>query len=361
MTAATSPTPRPAVESAPGPAVCDTAVTESVGPAEWDAYVRGREAGAIFHRRGWDEAFAVYRLPVVRLAAVRDGRVVGVLPLVRQKSLAFGDRLVSLPWFDAAGLIAETEADGQALLQAAQARAAAAGVSDLEIRQQGESALSPHVRRDKVLMRLDLPPDPEALWGGLKAKVRNQVRKGEKSGLAIETGGAELLPDFFDVYSRNMRDLGSPSHAPEFFEAVARSFPDETRVHVVRSGGKAVGAGLTLANGRSVEIPWASSLREFNSVCVNHFMYWNLLRAASAAGVPRFHFGRSTRDSGTYQFKRQWGAEEAPLSWCHFGPAAAAAVETPAHEKMGWAVKVWQRLPVWAARRIGPRVISKVA
>jgi len=53
-----------------------------------------------------------------------------------------------------------------------------------------------------------LPKTPEVLWKGLDAKVRNQIRKGQKANLSVAWGGPELLPDFYAVFSHNMRDLG---------------------------------------------------------------------------------------------------------------------------------------------------------
>jgi hypothetical protein len=44
-------------------------------------------------------------------------------------------------------------------------------------------------------------------------------------------------------------------------------------------------------------------------------MYWHMLEQACLAGAKVFRFGRSTPDSGTYHFKKQWGAEPVKLYW----------------------------------------------
>ncbi|HEX6986723.1 MAG TPA: hypothetical protein VF170_15185, partial [Planctomycetaceae bacterium] len=129
-------------------------MTDRAGRAAWEEYLDRRGGRTLFHRFFWDAAFGTYRLPALRLVAVREGQVSGILPLVRQRSLVFGDRLVSLPWFDAAGVLADTEEDRRALVEAAVRRAEAMGVRGLEIREAEASDLSPHVRTDKVLMRL---------------------------------------------------------------------------------------------------------------------------------------------------------------------------------------------------------------
>ena len=64
--------------------------------------------------------------------------------------------------------------------------------------------------------------------------MRNQVRKGQKNGLMVAWGGEDLLPEFYDVFSRNMRDLGTPVYGRALFRAALRQFPDRAEFCVVR-------------------------------------------------------------------------------------------------------------------------------
>ena len=128
-------------------------------------------------------------------------------------------------------------------------------------------------------------------------------------------GGRELLDEFYAVFSRNMRDLGTPVYSQRWFAAILDAFPDRTRVFVVRHGGKPVAAAMLVGDRKHLEIPWASSLRDFNSIGVNMLLYWNVLEYACAQGYEVFDFGRSTMDSGTFKFKSQWGAQPQQLYW----------------------------------------------
>lgn len=329
----------------------------------WNDYLYNRRPDApLYHRLEWQGVYDVYRLPVHRLAATRDGEIVGILPLVEQRSRIFGQQLTSLPWFDAAGIVADDEQARKALVDAAIQLAADRKVGWAHLREEHETGLSPHVRTDKVLMRLELPDDADVLWKKLKASVRNQVRKSEKSGLTVQDGGVELLDHFYQVYSFNMRDLGSPSHSRRFFEAVCENFASDVRLFVVYGESEPVGAGLTIANGQRLEIPWASSLRKYNSYCVNHGMYWRILSFACDNRFDWFHFGRSTVDSGPWRFKKQWGSEAVPLYWYYLSQddAVASAAAEPPQERFGWGTQLWQRLPVAVSRQIGPRFIAKI-
>ena len=60
--------------------------------------------------------------------------------------------------------------------------------------------------------------DPDELWKAIGAKVRNLVRKAERAGLSARPGDpATDLDAFYDVFARNMRDLGTPVYAAHFF------------------------------------------------------------------------------------------------------------------------------------------------
>jgi serine/alanine adding enzyme len=329
--------------------------------ARWDEYVSGRASSGLYHNSGWKEVFSSYRLPCFRLTAICNGRVVGVLPLVRQRSLMFGDKLVSLPWFDSSGILSDDEVVTRSLLERTLQMARDCGVEGVELRQQDRLDVGGEARTDKVLMRLALPSNPEELWSTLKAKVRNQIRKAQKCGLTADCGGVELLDDFYRVYSHNMRDLGSPAHHRRFFRSVWDVFSEKVCIYRVRLGEKTVGAGWTMANGDVLEIPWASTLRKHNGLCVNNLLYWTMLEDACRHKFRYFHFGRSSRDSGTYRFKKQWGAEEVPLYWYWLTREGAALPSGDPKSSYGWAIRAWQHLPLPIAELLGPQIISKVS
>jgi serine/alanine adding enzyme len=336
-------------------------VRECLDENEWDAFLRGRDQ-TLYHGWKWDGVFKTYGLAIRRFAAFEDGRIVGVLPVVRQRSRLFGDQLVSLPWFDTAGVIAEREGVAETLVRRVAETLREHPRAVVQVRQAEPLAIDAVCRRDKVLMRLPLPATADELWTSLKAKVRNQIRKAEKSGLAAAIGGAELVDDFFEVYGRNMRDLGSPAHARAFFRAIGAAFEGEVRIAVVRLGETAVGAGLLFPNGTALEIPWASSLRQYNGLCVNHLLYWQILSYAANAGFQWFHFGRSSSDSGTYHFKKQWGAEPRQLYWYYLGAERERAerLAQPHEDRFGLAQRIWSRLPVSVTNRLGPRFIARL-
>jgi serine/alanine adding enzyme len=170
-------------------------------------------------------------------------------------------------------------------------------------------------RDDKVLMRLALPATEDELFKRVGPKMRADIRRPEKEGMTATVGGAELLPEFHAVYAAVMRDLGSPCHSLALFRACFARMPERSFVCVVRYEGRPVGGGYLVGMGDTLEIPCAGTLHAMNRLRPNMLLYWTVLREAIRRGYRAFSFGRSSADSGTFTFKKNWGAEAHPLTY----------------------------------------------
>ncbi|ETX01910.1 MAG: hypothetical protein ETSY1_05515 [Candidatus Entotheonella factor] len=323
---------------------------------QWDAYVLQHPQAQHYHLSGWAQVIerAYGHRSVSLVAEDGEGEIKGVLPLIEMRRWVLGHVAASMPFLDYGGMCADEVSVRQGLLDAALAHCAQAGIKTLDLRHYTPSGLDLQPFDQKVTLVLPLLDEAGHLWKGLNAKVRNQVRKAEKSGLAFQWAGTEKLPDFYRVWSENMRDLGSPVHSLRFFRAVFACFPS-TRLALVYAGDDVIGGAVCLYFRDTVLVPWASSLRSFFRYCPNNLLYWEAIRAACEAGYRRFDFGRSSYDTGTYRFKKQWGAVEHGLSWeCWSAHEAARPIVEASHGPYGRAVQVWQRLPLPVANRLGP-------
>lgn len=327
---------------------------------EWDRFVDAHDDGAGYHSWAWREVFerAFGHESIYLIAAGRDGAITGVLPMVLIKSLLFGRTLTSLPFLNYGGVLTDSDEVALALVEASKGAARDHRCSHVELRHTG--ARFPHLpcKQHKVSMRMDLQP---GIWDRMDRKARNQVRKAQKSGLTVERGGAALLPDFYTVFARNMRDLGTPVYSRRLFEEVVRAFPDRTCVHVVRLNGAPVASGITYRTPKMTQLPWASSIRDFNALCPNHLLYWDAIEHAAEVGCPVLDLGRSTPGEGTFKFKEQWGARPLPLHW-EYQLLSADQVPnvSPANPKFQLAIALWQKLPLSVTLRVGPMIVRAI-
>jgi len=278
----------------------------------------------------------------------------GVLPAFIVRRPVIGTVISSMPYLDAGGPSSASHELSDLLVERLFQEARRIGARRVELRCTRRLNLDVEPQEHKVIMTLPLPAESDRLWRQLDGSVRNQVRKAERSGLSAETGAAEKLEAFYDIFAVRMRDLGSPVHARDFFREVLEAFGSRARIVLVRKSDTVVGGLLALAFGDRLAVPWAACLKEHFSSCPNMLLYWEALRSACDEGFRSFDFGRSTRGSGTYLFKQQWGATAEPLCWYTF-PGAALSGRT-AGRGADLAVTLWQRLPLPVTNHLGPRI-----
>lgn len=331
--------------------------------ADWDDYVTGREGSSNYHRYGWrrviEKSFG--HRSFYLSARKQNGSICGILPLVHMKSQLFGNFLVSLPFFNYGGMLCDDDQTGALLVAESRYLLARQRAGYAEFRHLQRSLESAETRQHKVSMILDLKRTEDEQWKSLGSKVRNQVRKAEKCGLTAVSGGSELLDDFYQVFARNMRDLGTPVYPAGFFRNILETFPDSTRILAVRLGSETVAAGLLTWFRDLLEVPWASSIADHRDKCPNNLLYWEAIRIAIGRGAARFDFGRSTPGEGTYCFKKQWGALPVPLYWQYLLEETDRVPElNPSNPKYRLAIKLWQHLPVPVTRFIGPSIVRNI-
>jgi len=340
--------------------------SSSVNETRWDEYANRAAGSTLYHLYGWrrviEHTFAPRTDYLSAVPASSD--VVGILPLVQLESRMFGNMLVSLPFFNYGGICGDCDEVRSALLDAAINIAADRKVDFVEIRHDDNTqAWQQRLQRkvSKVSMRLDLPASSDELWKSIGSKLRNQVQRPRKEGMTAVVGKEELLDGFYDVFSSNMRDLGTPVYPKMFFSNILREFPGRTWICSVYSGERPVAAGFLAGFRDRLEIPWASSLRGFNKFSPNMLLYWSSLEFACSRGYRLFDFGRSTPDEGTYRFKEQWGAKPHPLYWYYWLPNGRDIPQVnPRNPKYRAAIAVWQRLPLSITRLVGPAIVKYI-
>jgi FemAB-related protein (PEP-CTERM system-associated) len=337
-------------------------LTADLTQGEWDRFVTRHPQASGYHVWKWRRVFeSAFGHETLYLAARDHGSIVGVLPLVLFNSRVFGRFAVSLPFVNYGGVLARDAASAAFLLERAAALVDERRLSHVELRHTVRQFPDLQARAHKVGMLLPLERDGAEAWKRLDGKVRNHVRKAEKSQLTARSGGAELLDGFYDVFARNMRDLGTPVYSRGFFAAVLAAFPDAARVFLVDAGHVPVAGAITLSFRGTLDNPWASSLREYRALSPNTLLYWRMIEHAIATGHKTFDFGRSTPNEGTYTFKTQWGAQPTPLHWEYVLNGGRSLPNlSPSNPKYRAAIAVWTRLPLAVTNFLGPHIVRSI-
>jgi FemAB-related protein (PEP-CTERM system-associated) len=260
------------------------------------------------------------------------------------------------------GILANSSEIGAALAARASLEAQARDADHVELR---HTVAIPELRfaerLDKVSMILPLPESEPALSKQLGAKLRSQIKRGGRENLELVWGGSELIPDFYKVFAPAMHALGTPVYPQRFFEIVYAALREVSEILIVRMGGEPHAVAFLVNHGKCMEVPWAVASPEAKRASVNMRMYWELLSHTIKKGVAAFDFGRSTVDSGTYQFKEQWGAVPHQLHWHYWLPTGSPVPKlNQSNPKYALAAKLWRRMPLWCANSLGPYIIRNL-
>lgn len=332
----------------------------AVPSADWDEYVDRFSDASVYFHRGWAllarDVFG--HRPFFLEARDTTGTLVGVLPLVQQRSL-LGNFATSIPFFNYGGVLSDSEVVRTCLMERARVLGGKRGCSYVELRDVDARSAGWRTRTDKVTMVLQLPPDTATLGKQLGSKLRSQVKRSDRESPSVRVGAGELLDDFYRVFAENMRDLGTPVYPKVFFQHIVERFPAHVAIVVVDCKNvPAAAAFLILDRGRA-EIPWAACRAEAKPLGFNMKLYWEVLSHVIERGCKSFDFGRSTVNAGTYNFKKQWGAQPVQLYWHRWERNPSG--EGPSESKLiRFASSVWQRLPLPVANAIGPMISDKL-
>lgn len=324
---------------------------------EWDEFAVAQKGYTHFHKLGWRTVMErVFGHECVYLTAREPGgKLVGILPLVRVRSVVFGHYLMSMPFVNSGGPLG-TEAGIRALVDEAMALAKRDRVKLLEMRSRVPLEIPLTVSHRKITVLLDLPKTKEALFKHFDQNLRRKIRKREKIGVTVSFGADQVEP-FYEVFSRNMRDLGTPTHSLGFFREIATQFPDDCWFSCAYLDGKPVAGGCGFTFGNEFEMTWASSLRAYHREAPNLLLYYACMERSIAEGLTQFNFGRCTTGSGTHRFKMQWGGREEPLWWYDLAASNGVTTPSPTEGAFSWGPGIWRMIPVSLATRFGPSIV----
>lgn len=326
--------------------------------AAWAEYVERAPAATFFHRIEWRAILEdEFRHRTHYRVAERAGRIVGVLPLAEVKSRLFGHSLVSLPFAASCGPIADDPVALRALVDAAESLGDQMTVDRVELRNR-VPLREDWPRQDLyVNFRKALVPDVEANMLAVPRKQRAMIRKGIKHGLKSELDAG--AGRFFALYADNVHRHGTPPFSRRYFERLLATFGRNCEIlTVVDAQGTPVSGVLSFYFRDEVLPYYAGDTSAARDLAANDFKYWELMRRACERDVRVFDYGRSKRGSGSFDFKKNWGFEPAPLAYeFRLFRGDQVPQNNPSNPKYAALIAAWRRLPRGLANAIGPHLV----
>jgi FemAB-related protein (PEP-CTERM system-associated) len=335
--------------------------------SEWDAFVEAHPDATFFHLLPWrDIARGVFGHRPHYLTCTEGGAFAAVLPLIEVRSRLFGHALISTAFCVGGGPLATSGVGLSDILQEAERLGRELGVDYIELRDVRCGAQAEFgedwVARDDLYATFaaPIPGSEDENLKQIPRKQRAVVRKALERDLAttIDDG----VDDFFRVYSRTMRDHGTPALPRRFFQALKAAFGDRCEILTVRSEGRPVSSVLSYYFRGRVLPYYTGSTPEARTLGSNDLMYWKLMRRAAERGCVVFDFGRSKRGTGPFSFKCNWGFEPRTVAH-HYRLIRSRHVPNlnPTNPRYQAMIGAWRRLPLPVANIVSPWLSRSLA
>jgi Acetyltransferase (GNAT) domain len=306
-------------------------VVSRYAPADadsWEELVRSSANGTFLHTRRYLGYHGDRFKDLSLLVRTPEGALVGVLPAARVAS-EDGDEVVSHPGITFGGLVTLPGLRGAQLVDAL--RLALDELASLGIQSLGYRPVPAFARRQLsnedsyAVFRLggvrtachlsavvDLARRPP-----VGPKMRNMLRKAERSGLTLHDG-VDRLPAFWAVLNEQLaaRFGATPVHSLGDITDLAGRFPEEIGLRVaVTNDGQVVAGALTYRyTDDVVHTQYLTSDDAGRRTAALDLVCDSLIRDAAQAGLRYLSFGPSTHEDGRvlndslYRFKHSFGA-----------------------------------------------------
>jgi FemAB-related protein (PEP-CTERM system-associated) len=327
----------------------------------WQRFVDASPQATLAHLLGWRNVVqkTYHHTPYYLVARQRE-IICGLLPLFLIKSRIFGHILATSPYLSFGGLLAGHTEIVQQLIDAAEQLALAERVRYLEVRGMTRTDEGLFLKDKYCTAILPLVADPEILWKKLENRARKAVRRAMRSDLQVERGH-HLVEVFAQVISQHKQELGSPFHGVNFYRHILAEFPRQAEILMVKRNGQ-YGGGLLLVGTRDTVHPlYGGVLKRYHSFSAMSLLIWETIGYGCECGFRYLDLGRSQWGSGTLMFKRQWGAKPYPLFYEYALPSGGSMPDTdPTNPRYRFARSIWKKLPTFAVKALGPRIIRDI-
>jgi Acetyltransferase (GNAT) domain len=330
------------------------------GDETWNDLATADNGATLYHDPRWlrllEEA---YGFKIV-IAAIAHGSQLAAACLLARAKNPFKPRLVALPFSDTCPPLATDPSALCGLADGLMRQAPSRG--GCEVR--GVALPDPwQVVNCFEDWAVDLRRPLAELQRRCASHFRRQVRRAVETGLSVHCGSSlDDLYDFYQLMVETRSHQGIPVQPLRFFKRVHQLFSPAGDIEIwsVRQGGQPIVSGLMLRSFGGLHYKW-SARRADSQAGAAQALTWSVIERH--AGISQsLNLGRAdSRNTGLVRFKKESGAEPAPLPYS-FYPSAPNQVSA---EVLSGPMKVlsqaWRRLPPSATRALSTLIYRYMA
>jgi serine/alanine adding enzyme len=284
-------------------------------------------------------------------AADGQGNTQGVMPMYASRSILAGKHLSTME----GGALSNDAPTNDLFYAKAKRVSDSLGMRYLLVRggSPPTSLVDYAVQTARSLIRVD--DVPGRVWNRLSSNTRRKVRKARKNGFSVEKhpGGME---DFYKIYARRVRDLGTPTMGSGMFHAMEKYLKPYVRLYAVLYNTRIVGGMLLVSSKEMITSLYVAVNSDLLHLYPTYLLYWSVVEEAFRSPAVWLDLGRSIPGSGNHRFKQQWSEDEryVPYHYCFSKQGKQSRNMKQTHTETSLKQILWKRLPLPLANFFGP-------
>lgn len=318
----------------------------------WESYVNNHPDGTLHHLPQWKEVLGdtFHYQPFYLFARNANDELCGILPLFQVKSFLTGNRLVSLPFSNTCGPIADSDYIEEELVNRAKQLCHELKCGYLELRMKEPKDFGFQVNNYFSTYVLGLSDVRDEVWRKLDKKgTRWAIKKAQREGVTVrEANTGEDMEYFFRrLNERHKRDLGVPVHPIRLFRSIHERMRQFTSLYFGEMDEKIIG-GILILKYKDTQLyfcgAWDNGYLKYHP---NNLLLWRAIESACEEGCQYFDFGKTSSDNtGLSHFKKDWGSDTYQL-YFHYYPGIPKSLWLNREGILWKAITTtWKRLPV---------------
>lgn len=244
----------------------------------------------------------------------KEEKIIGVFPLYHIKSLICGSRFVSVPFSDCGGIYFDKT------ISAEEKKEAWNLIKDLNIsrpfdfRGIDQNSCS-FFEKDKefttyspyVQMEIDLTKS----LADIENNFSNNIKRNIKASQQIDVKKTETIDEkLYEFYLKEMKKFGSPPLKFSFFTKQKHYLKEALIIFTAFHNTQTVGGLTCIAAGNTLYADIIISDDKHNDLHPKHRLYEHALKYAKDNNFKTLNLSRTRKNTGVYEHKRRWGAEE---------------------------------------------------
>jgi lipid II:glycine glycyltransferase (peptidoglycan interpeptide bridge formation enzyme) len=202
---------------------------------------------------------------------------------------------------------------------------------------------------------LSLARSDRDLMSGFRPSVRRNIKKAERSGLAVRIDGS--LPSVKRFYRLNCltrRRLGYPSQPFSFFRRIHHYVlsPGYGTVVSVFLTNSCIASAIYFYFGRQAIFKFGASDMRHQDLRPNNLVMWEAMKWLRDKGIQTMSFGRTNLlDRGLLRYKRGWGTVERQIGYHRYN--LRKNVFMPGAKAVSLHKGIFRKTPVPLLRLVG--------